>query len=347
MQRNIRHLSNELMEKSSRNYKHEVLSREAKCGMRRSRVLIMMIFVVLFFTACSKQKDNMIEDEVIKEVEDLDITPTPSEENSSLPENDPELIEDDIFYEIVDTSFEEGEDIEINYPQVIGMSDANKQNTINELIKQEAMQYVEEHKLEAGTLEVTYSIAWQGDNLLSIRYVVYSNYPGAAHPNHGYYTTNINMKDPGSVKLMDAVKITEYFVERFKEYSVYVAPHEAGDPELDTLLADYLNSMDAETLINADSVGGYASNYSYFTEDTLGISIEVPFVAGGYALYEVTYEDIISYIYHENEIWKDFPELLKKIDLSGNGETNEDIGDTDTDSSNESDPDMAHMDIIP
>ncbi|HKL79304.1 MAG TPA: DUF4163 domain-containing protein [Mobilitalea sp.] len=314
--------------------------------MRKFRVLFIMIFMVLSFEACSNQKENITEDEVINDLEDIDAAPSPSEEDSSIPYNDPETSDDDIPYEIVDTSFEQGDDIKIKYPQVTGMSDANKQDTINELIKQEAMKDVEEYKLEAGALEITYEIAWKGDNLLSIKYVVYSNFPGAAHPNHGFYTSNINMKDPGRVKLTDVVKITDYFVERFKNASVYVAPLEAGN-KTESLLADDLNNIDAETLLNADSTEGYASNYSYFTEDSLGISIELPFVVGGYALYEVAYEDIISYIYHENEIWKDFPEILDKIKLSGNDETNKDTDDSDTNSSKESNPDNTYMDIIP
>ncbi|HKL80064.1 MAG TPA: hypothetical protein VJ888_06475, partial [Mobilitalea sp.] len=217
----------------------------------------------------------------------------------------------------------------------------------NELIKQEAMKDVEEYNLEAGALEITYEIAWKGDNLLSIKYVVYSYFPGAAHPNHGFYTTNINMKDPSRVKLTDVVKITDYFVEMFKKDSVYVAPHEAGDSELESMLENYFDSMVVDTLLNADSEEGFATCFSYFTENSLGISIEVPFAVGGYALYEVEYEDIISYVYHENEIWKDFPELLSKIELSGNGETNEDIEDSDTDSSNQSNPDNKQSGIIP
>ncbi|HKL80864.1 MAG TPA: DUF4163 domain-containing protein, partial [Mobilitalea sp.] len=145
--------------------------------MKKFRVLIIMIFVLLSFAACSNQKGKITEDEVIKEVSDLDATPTPFEEKGSIPDNDPEQGEDDISYEIVDTSFEEGEDIKIKYPQVTGMSDANKQETINELIKQEAMKDVEEYNLEAGALEITYEIAWKGDNLLSIKYVVYSYFP--------------------------------------------------------------------------------------------------------------------------------------------------------------------------
>jgi hypothetical protein len=116
------------------------------------------------------------------------------------------------------------------------------------------------------------------------------------------------------------VKVSDYLADAFIRNAKYVAPFEGGDPDLDKMLEEYINEVDGAYLMKADTnvEGEYNGCFSYFTKDSIGISIEVPFVIGGYAVYEVKYEDLISYIYHGNVIWEDFPELLSKIQNAGN-----------------------------
>lgn len=212
-------------------------------------------------------------------------------------------------YEFTEASYEKA-GVKIKYPKLTGLKDSKQQDKINQLIEKDALKDIEDYQAEGSVLEKSYEVAWEGENLLSITYVVYSNYPGAAHPNHAFYSTNIDLNTADSVKLKDTMKLSDDFVARFITGSKYIGPHENADQGLSDLLEDNINSLNKEGLSSADAAGVYTPYYSYYTEDSLGIGIEVPFVIGGYALYEVPYQDIISYINVDNRIWKDFPEIL-------------------------------------
>lgn len=224
-----------------------------------------------------------------------------------------------ISYRITEECYEDG-NIIIYYPKITGLKDTNIENKINELIKEDAFKDISEFDSEGDVLEVKFQIAWAGEKLLSIKYVIYSNYSKAAHPSHAFYTTNIYIPAASKIKLADMVKVSDYLADAFIRNAKYVAPFEGGDPDLDKMLEEYINEVDGAYLMRADTnvEGEYNGCFSYFTKDSIGISIEVPFVIGGYAVYEVKYEDLISYIYHGNVIWEDFPELLSKIQNAGN-----------------------------
>jgi hypothetical protein len=57
----------------------------------------------------------------------------------------------------------------------------------------------------------------------------------------------------------------------------------------------------------------YTNNiFSYFTKDSLGISISFPHVYGDHLEFEFKYQDIVNNIKAENEVWRDFTSLVQQ-----------------------------------
>ena len=280
---------------------------------RRKYIYMVVIIASVFFLSC-KGKDRQQEEEngitsIPNTTKELSPTPEPAVA-TNIPEDNPVGESGKrISYQLTDASYEKGE-INIRYPQLSGLADKDKQESVNELIRKDALKDIEQYQTENGTLEINYKVSFQGENLLSIQYIVYSSFPGATHPNHNFYTTNINLKNASRVRLADVVKINDSFVAEFKKGSKYTDPIRDADQELQTLLEDNINALTAAEIMDADGLSGDTPYYSYFTKEALGIGIEVPYAVGGYALYEISYQEILSYIISENEIWVDFPELL-------------------------------------
>ncbi len=276
--------------------------------MKRIKIIFMILMVPMVTISCSKGKNQQtMEGDIPATASEAVPTVSSMEEtNTTDKSTDPEG-KNSTVYEIKEEVYEY-EKIVIKYPQITGLSDQEKQEKMNEFIREDAMRDVEDSKTEKATLEVNYEVSFQGTDLLSIKFIGYSYYPGAAHPNHTFYSTNIDVDQATRIKLKDVVDINDNFVAAFIAYSKYIGPLEA-DQGLEDLLEEEFHSISREGLSDADRAGVYTPYYSYFTEESLGIGIEVPFVVGGYALYEVPYTDITDYMLPEKNIWKDFPGL--------------------------------------
>ena len=219
-------------------------------------------------------------------------------------------------YELISQTYSEA-GVQIDYPQIRDFSDQTKEAVINKLIKDEALKILLYYQSEEANfnLEIAFNVTWQSKELLSVQYTGISYAEGAAYPNKLFYTTNINLMSGEKIKLADVVFIDRAFIDRFKDGEL-VSGEEAVRDELKAALQDYLSAMTADDLIalfhKADFSGdsgetgfALAESYSYFAEDSLGISIAVPYALGDYALYELKYSDIEDNINNENEIWQE------------------------------------------
>ena len=222
-------------------------------------------------------------------------------------------------YELTSQTYSEA-GVQIDYPQIRDFGDQTKEAAINKLIKDEALKILQYYQSEETefNLEIAFSVTWQSKGLLSVQYSGIGYTEGAAYPNKLFYTTNINLMSGEKIKLADVVFIDRAFIDRFRDGEL-VSGEEAARDELKAALQDYLSAMTADDLIalfhKADFSGdsgdsgetGFtlAESYSYFTGDSLGISIGVPHVLGDYAQYELKYSDIAENVNNENEIWQE------------------------------------------
>lgn len=182
--------------------------------------------------------------------------------------------------------------VTVNYPQIINLGDDVKQEAINEIIKNNALEGFTEGIDENLTLEINYNIPLETSNLLSIQYYGLSTIKGAAYPTNEFYTTNIDIENGKKLKLADIIKIDDNFVKSFRNAS-YIAL-EPGNTEMEAAVTQYVNNINNEDLIKyfnqADSrkIEENPSNtYSYLTKDSIVISINVPHAIGDHAEYKI------------------------------------------------------------
>ncbi|HEY9059751.1 MAG TPA: hypothetical protein VIO64_04490 [Pseudobacteroides sp.] len=225
-------------------------------------------------------------------------------------------------YSISKVSYSE-KNVVINYPQLYNLSDINRQNSINRLIKNEALKVLNYYNsdIDSLTLEISYDIHWKGNNLLSIQYWGTGFNEGAAHPNNLLYTTNINMVSPSKVILADVINIDERFIKKFRSGEFKLFSPQLHDKAFIISSKDMYSLEELIGLFkNADSLDYVGTEkqsdiFSFFTKDALCISIPVSHAAGDHAELGFEYKSISDIIKGENNIWQDF----KKEDMISTG----------------------------
>lgn len=180
--------------------------------------------------------------------------------------------------------------IKINYPQISNLNDNEKQIRINEMIKSQALDVLENYNdgISDLNLEMDYEIKYQGKDILSIQYIGLSATKGAAYPINEYNTANIDLKNEQLLKLSDVVTINETFVEKFNT-GKYVAYNNSLNLESEGALIDALHNFDNNSLI--ESLNKETTNF-YYTKDSLIVSIELPHVLGDHMEMEMKYDDL-------------------------------------------------------
>jgi hypothetical protein len=219
--------------------------------------------------------------------------------------------EDD--YRVIESNYSKSNDVlklNIKFPQISGLNDSDKQKKINSTLKDEALKVLKYYEDPYGHVElnINYKIILKDLNILSIQYSGVGYVSNAAHPNNLFYTTNINMKTGDRLRLPDVVNIDEKFADMFLN-GTFKALWPEQSESLKYLTKEQIQKQfkEADSLdnINTDK---QSDVFSYFTNDSLGISISVSHAIGDHAEFEIKYKDLKDNIKTENEIWKDLLE---------------------------------------
>lgn len=228
-------------------------------------------------------------------------------------QSDKRVETNDINYKITEFTDSKSTDIlkyNIEFPQLSGLSDVDKQSRINSTLKDEAIKVLKYYEEPTGFVEVNidYKVVLETTNVLSIQYSGVGFVNTAAHPNNLFYTTNINIKAGERLRLLDIVNIDGDLANKFTKGEFQALWPEQGEA-LQHITNEEIkrNFEDADTL---DYIGTEKQSdvFSYFTNDSLGISVSVSHAIGDHAEFEIKYKDIKDNIKTENEIWN---ELLK------------------------------------
>lgn len=181
---------------------------------------------------------------------------------------------------------EGGNSIHIEYPLLY--SEIHSMATSNDIIKDGIRQYVTDY-YGAGihnlTLELSYAVEFSEENLLSFSFRGLGNVKSAAHPNNLFFTITIGMPEQNRLKLGELYCLNADFLGIVKNNLLKQHPASVNvfnDSELSALL------------LQADSPTGDC--FSFFTKDSLVISIPVPHALGDYMETKIKYDDIQSYL---------------------------------------------------
>ncbi|BBI33770.1 hypothetical protein [Cohnella abietis] len=198
--------------------------------------------------------------------------------------------------------------VNIFYPEIVQFDDSQRKKELNDLLKNEALQAVDYFggREKGAEININYVAKWTGSQLLSIQYVGLGYAKGAAYPNNILFTTNLDVENGRKIKLKDMFTIDDRFVNLLKagKYIPY-------DPTLDVEsqakdeISKISNTDWIAYLTNADEVSddNELKIFSYFTNDSLGISISVPHVLGDHVEFEINYQDLKDNIVKANGVW--------------------------------------------
>jgi len=188
-------------------------------------------------------------------------------------------------YTITSSIFEENY-VRISYPY-IEMLNVKMQEKINSLIWQEIYGLFSWHSEweEPVTLDIDYEIKFSSDRLLSMIFSGIGHVPGAPRPFWIFHTLNINVVNGEKIMLSDVINIDAYLIELLlSESIVYLNP----DPSIKEAVREIISANDFlyHWIYSTDQI------IFYFTHDSLGISITLPHVLGGYAILEINYDKL-------------------------------------------------------
>lgn len=289
-----------------------------KRGMNGLKKVMLMgtIMFGLVLSACGqtdKTSDEGEEKAVV--AEEKDDTVQPEEESTNVEEDsneeasaggegsaNDEAVADDGSFELTEDLYSE-EGVTIEYPQIKNLADETKQDEINNMLSNEAYKVMNFYSDTEGLeLEIGYTIAFKSPSFLSVQYAGDGYVEGAAHPNHMFYTTNINVENGTHIRLVDVVNVNDAFVELVKSDAF-----EAVNPDVAEFATDMKGEITVASLQNADNLDSigteqHSETFTYFTEDRLGISIPVSHAAGGHAAFEINYDDVPSEFWRNQNI---------------------------------------------
>lgn len=236
-------------------------------------------------------------------------------ENTNNPNQQKPVTYNNINYEVTELNYTKSDEIlkyDITFPQISGLSDNDKQKKINSILEEEALKVLKYYENPYGSVEliIDYKVVLKKENILSIQYSGVGSVSNAAHPNNLFFTTNINLETGERIRLKDVVNIDEEFADKFLN-----GEFKALWPEQSETLQHYTNERIQKNFMEADSLDNIGTEkqsdvFSYFTQDSLGISIGVAHAIGDHAEFEINYMDIKDNIKIDNEIWKHIFESL-------------------------------------
>lgn len=185
--------------------------------------------------------------------------------------------------------------IEIKYPIISGLDSEDIQQLINEQVKNKAFAVLEDFSsLDNMDIRTTYSIELSNSKILSIIYTASSFHSSQAYPLIRTNTLNLEV-DTGKILTFDDIinvdkNFTNIFLKKFENISEYNSIEE--EERVNKYIADMISY---DMFIN-NVEGSFPEISVYLTEDSLVISIAVPFSAGSFVLYSAKYSDIAEYL---------------------------------------------------
>lgn len=190
--------------------------------------------------------------------------------------------------------------VTIEYPVLTQTADESKPEAVNNLLKDNALEIIKAYSVDPSkdSLTVSADIISADRSRISVAYTGMLSAEGAAHPTNVYYTSVVDLKTAGNVRLTDYVDpklLAEYVLsDKCKFYNT--------SPELNEALMSARSDMDEKTYTkifqNADfsseqpqkGAAEFPESFSYEDQGVIIVSIPVAHALGDFALIEYTPE---------------------------------------------------------
>ena len=250
--------------------------------MNRKVLLLCALLMVILLVGCGSSDSN----------ED-----TARSEDSSVADVSPAMT-----YELTSAQYAEN-NITIAYPQLMDASDSAKQDTINQLIEDDAIALLGEYGPDVQNLsvEIYYEVKLQTPGVLSIVYWGSPYVEGGSYPSNVYYASNIDIANVSNISLQDLVTVDAGLADKYRssEYQPWNSEVNLADSGV---LADILDGFTDEVLIEQfTSEVGLPS--FYLTDSGLGFSIEIAHAAGDHLEMIIPYASLSENMNQDNPLW--------------------------------------------
>ena len=213
-------------------------------------------------------------------------------------------------YQVEMVNYAKSDLVDINYPQITGWSNEEKQQEWNEIFEDAAIQMAggmtgdtEESPLgENDSVSMTFTVEEQSDELLSLTCHTYYAYEGAAHPSAALTSYNIDMQTGEKVTFADMADPEQTAALLFDGTEGYTLLDAEGSPSGEITMRDVLEynfiwmeptqEALAASLSHFDgSVEDYGENetmgYSYRRDGTVCLIFYVNHAMGDYVIVEL------------------------------------------------------------
>lgn len=233
----------------------------------------------------TKEKDIDVEKNTISTNENKTENSTNQDSNKTIKGSD-----NNVNYEMTDEVYTK-QNIKITYPQLKNPNNSKKIDSINKILKDQALAVTNYYDLSNpnALLKVSYNIQFQANDTLSIVYKGDYNSGSSAYPVSVFYSTNINTEEGKNLRLKDYANVNEIFNKLRKSNS---SSNIAATKELAQAQTEYISTIDDSTLKGMlENADFYESNgtvqfpevFSYRNSDGIVIGIPVPHAIGDYA----------------------------------------------------------------
>ncbi|MBH5319875.1 hypothetical protein I6N90_18920 [Paenibacillus sp. GSMTC-2017] len=152
---------------------------------------------------------------------------------------------------------------------------------------------------QGSELDVDFISFWNGNSSISIQYTGSSYVKDGAYPNHILVTTILDINNGKKLLLKDIVKIDDEFIDLLRG-AKYV-PYDSDlnvESEAREELSNYSNADLISYLNKSDEVSdrNELGIFTYLTQESLVISLNVPHARGDHVEFEIKYSDLKNHI---------------------------------------------------
>lgn len=185
--------------------------------------------------------------------------------------------------------------IDIKYPIISGMKDEKTQQQINKELKAIAFAVLNDFtSLEGMDIRTSYSVTLSSSRILSIIYTASSAHTVQAYPLVRTHTANVDLETGKILSVDDILTIDDDFMTLFHEKFQNISEYDSSEDK--DRVNQYVSEIVSYDMLTEGSEGSYPEVSYFLTQDSLVISIAVPYSLGSYVLYSVDYPDISEYL---------------------------------------------------
>lgn len=186
--------------------------------------------------------------------------------------------------------------VSVHYPSISGMQDESFQELCNVFLKERSTEFIEDCR-DNDTLEVSYEIATQTDDILSIVLRGALSMEGNTDTNNFVHTLNIDLKKEIILRLDDQtdVQVVAKTLLEDKKYQIYNIDGNAVENELKQEAEEYLAQYSVDSLVAELEAADYNPEsteqpyqYSYIKEGHLHYYLMVVPAMGDYVDLEIS-----------------------------------------------------------